>query len=277
MRIDSATNLRRSVPKIHKTGTVPDSQSLDLLIPRVDLLDTGERKGFFPMTAGHFGFAAGVKSQAPRVPLWALMVSTYLLDFVFIFFVAAGIESFAPLDPSRTSYGNVIIHAYYTHSLVGAVILSAIAGLLAARRWGKRAGVVIGAVVFSHWILDLIVHRPDLPILPGNLGGLPLLGFGLWNAPAASALLELLLVVVGGYLYYRAATQAPIVKEQPRSGRRRAVLAAAVTGLLMVFLLASDVFGLSLVLSLLLMLLLVFLSGWLDSRLFHGIPPRPVH
>jgi hypothetical protein len=131
------------------------------------------------------------------------MLSTYLLDFVFIFLVAAGLESFAPLDPANPAYGAVVIHAYYSHSLVGAALIAVIAGLLAGWAWGRRAGVVIGAVVFSHWILDLIVHRPDLPILPGNAGGLPLLGFGLWELPTISAILELALALGGAYLYYR--------------------------------------------------------------------------
>ena len=143
------------------------------------------------MTTGHFGLAAAVKSTAPKVPLWAIMFSTYLLDLVFIILASAGIETFAPIDPSHPAYGQVSIHAYYSHSLVGAFLIALIAGLLARWAWGKRAGTVIGAVTFSHWILDLIVHRPDLPILPGNLGHLPLLGFGLWQIPAVSALLEL--------------------------------------------------------------------------------------
>src|SRR5690349_3819271 len=148
------------------------------------------------MTAGHFGLAAGVKAGAPRLPLWALMVATYLLDIVFIILLAAGgIENFAPIDPAHPSYGAVIIHAYYTHSLVGALLISAIAGLIAMRFWGQRNGLVIGAVVFSHWVLDLLVHRPDLPILPGNLGNLPLLGFGLWQVPVVSFLVELVLVL----------------------------------------------------------------------------------
>ena len=50
---------------------------------------------------------------------------------------------------------------------------------------------MLAAVVFSHWLLDLIVHRADLPILPGNAGDLPRLGFGLWKVPAASILVEL--------------------------------------------------------------------------------------
>lgn len=217
------------------------------------------------MTSGHFGFAAVVKSSAPKVPLWALMFSTYILDFVFIILVGFGIESFAPIDPAHPAYGQVLIHANYSHSLVGAAIIAVIAGIVARWAWGKRAGLVIGAIVFSHWLLDLIVHRPDLPILPGNLGHLPLLGFGLWQLPIASAVLELALALVGAFLYYRSATQAPAEVQETR--HIKALVAAGVTGVLLVLLLASDFFNIPLLVGILLMLMLIVLSGWLDSRL----------
>ena len=66
---------------------------------------------------------------------------------------------------------------------------------------------MLGAVVFSHWVLDLPMHHADLPLLPGNAGSLPLLGFGLWRWPAASALLEIALVLLGTFLYARAAAR----------------------------------------------------------------------
>ena len=217
------------------------------------------------MTSGHFGFAAIVKSSDPKVPLWALMFSTYLLDFIFIFLTAFGIESFAPLDPAHPAYGQVLIHAYYSHSLLGAAIIAVIAGLIARWLWGKKAGLIIGGIVFSHWLLDLIVHRPDLPILPGNLGNLPLLGFGLWQVPIAAALLELALALGGAYLYYRSARHAPAEAKDKR--HIRALVASGVTGLLLVLLLAADYFNLSLLIAILLMLMLIVLSGWLDTRL----------
>ncbi len=216
------------------------------------------------MTTGHFGLAAAVKSTAPKVPLWALMLSTYLMDFVFIFLVAFGLELFAPIDPSHPAYGQVSIHAYYSHSLVGALLIALVAGLLAAWAWGRRAGVVIGAVVFSHWILDLIVHRPDLPILPGNAGNLPLLGFGLWQLPIVTMIVELGLALGGAYLYYRRAEHAPASNGQRHT---RALVASGITGLLLVLLLVADVLNLSIFIAILLILLLIVLSGWLDSRL----------
>jgi hypothetical protein len=64
--------------------------------------------------------------------------------------------------------------------------------------------------VFSHWLLDLIVHRADMPFLPGNAGHLPRMGFGLWRHPAGAMTLELALVLAGAFLYWRSARATAI-------------------------------------------------------------------
>lgn len=190
------------------------------------------------MITGHFGLAAGVKKIAPRLPLWSLLLATFLLDVIFTVLSMFGLESFAPMNPAHPTYGEVIINAYYTHSLVGALLISALAGWLASLRWKKEGGTVIGAVIFSHWILDLLVHRPDLPILPGNLGNLPLLGFGLWEYPVLSAIIELTLALGGAYFYYRSTMELKGVQ------RTRALAASAVTGALLLALFIVNVMGL---------------------------------
>ena len=150
------------------------------------------------MVAGHFGLAAGVKAQVPGAPLWVLMLASQWLDVFFVPLYLAGLETIDPVDPANPNvYGGGVIHAVYTHSLLGAVLLSVLAGVLAWQLWGRRIGLVITAVAFSHWLLDLLVHRADLPILPANAGNLPQLGFGLWQVPIVAALLELLLVLGG--------------------------------------------------------------------------------
>lgn len=150
------------------------------------------------MFAGHFGIAAAVKVKAKDLPIWALFVSTQALDILFFPLALFGIESIgAPLTGGN---GNVI-HAEYSHSLVGAIAISFFVGIIATRFWGKKNGVVIGIVTFSHWIIDLIVHIPDLPILPGNLGNLPYLGLGLWQFSTWSILLEALILIVGACSY----------------------------------------------------------------------------
>jgi hypothetical protein len=160
--------------------------------------------------AGHFGFAAMVKSRVPRAPLWALMLATVWLDVLFVPLLLLGIETIVPapgVTHSPPGYGEGVIYADYTHSLLGALLLSAAFGLLIAWRWGRIAGLATGAVAFSHWLLDLPMHRHDMPFLPGNLGDLPRLGLGLWRWPTASALLELALVLAGTFLYWRAAVR----------------------------------------------------------------------
>jgi hypothetical protein len=158
------------------------------------------------MIAGHFGFAAAVKGKAPSVPLWSLMLACQWLDIVFVPLFLAGVERIEPVaGAAPNAYGAGVIHANYTHSLVGALLLSALFGGVAAWRWGRRAGGILALVAFSHWILDLPMHRADLPILPGAVGDLPMLGFGLWSHPAAAAALELALVLIGAFVYGRAA------------------------------------------------------------------------
>ncbi len=72
------------------------------------------------MFAGHFGVAAAIKSKTPELPLWSLIVSSQLLDLAYIPFSLAGIERMEPVNGG--GYGNMIIYAFYTHSLVGAFI-----------------------------------------------------------------------------------------------------------------------------------------------------------
>lgn len=192
------------------------------------------------MIAGHFGFAAAVKSREPETPLWALMLATVWLDVVFVPLFLTGIETIEPLDKAQAGYGAAIIHADYTHSLVGMAVLSAIAGVLAGLLWGRRPGIVVGLVAASHWLLDLFVHRADMPILPANIGDLPRLGFGLWRYPLVSFGIELALVLVGAWLYWRAASR--VVKTAGR-GRPAATMAACLIAIFGVLVLWLDFTG----------------------------------
>jgi hypothetical protein len=181
------------------------------------------------MIAGHFGFAAIVKSREPEAPLWALMLATVWLDIVFVPLFLMHVETTETVEGTGFVYGGNIIHATYTHSLVGAVVLSALLGTIISRFWGKRVGIVVGLVSFSHWLLDLVVHRSDMPMLPGAIGNLPQFGFGLWRIPTASIVVELALVLIGAWTYWRASRTVAI-----KDGRG-AILAATVSSLIAVF------------------------------------------
>ncbi|MGY0236208.1 metal-dependent hydrolase [Longispora urticae] len=187
------------------------------------------------MFAGHFALAAATRTTDRTAPLWALMLATQLLDVFFVILFLAGKVEYA--DEVHAGYGGLFIHADYTHSLVGALTIAAVGGGLAAWRWGRRGGLLFGGLVFSHWILDLLVHRADLPILPGNPGGLPTFGFGLWRIGWLSAVVEGALIVAGTVAYYRSVRR--------RGGaRRRALVAAASMAGLLALALASDLLAL---------------------------------
>jgi hypothetical protein len=190
------------------------------------------------MVAGHFGFAAAVKSRERQVPLWALMLATVWLDIVFIPLFLAKIETIEVAPGTNGGYGSAIIHADYTHALLGTSLLAIVFGAVAAIPWGRRTGIVLGLVVFSHWLLDLIVHRPDMPLLPGGVGNLPRLGFGLWRYPLAAMIVELAIVVAGAFLYWHAARAA--AADSGASLQRRAHLAGLLVLLCGLAVLAMD-------------------------------------
>ena len=173
------------------------------------------------MLAGHYALAAIVKSRQTQLPLWALMLATMLLDLVFLVLYFAGIEKMVPVAGTRGYYGDMVgAYIDWSHSLVSALIISVIAGIVTMIFWGRRNGVIIGAVVFSHWLLDFMVHRADLAILPGNANDLPRVGLGLWQWSWIVAVIELVMVLVAAYMYYHAAMQSAVLAERQESRER---------------------------------------------------------
>jgi hypothetical protein len=192
--------------------------------------------------AGHFGFAAAVKSRMPAAPTWALMLASVWMDVLFVPLLGLGVETIVPFGSGDgKGYGGAVIHADWTHSLVGALVLAATFGLVCAIPWGRKLGAVMGAVVFSHWVLDLPMHHHDMPLLPGDAAHLPLLGFGLWSHPALAALLELVLVLGGTWLYWRSAIRATEAAGESSKRANIAALAMALSGLVTVALSVAGV------------------------------------
>jgi hypothetical protein len=146
------------------------------------------------MFVGHYAAAFAAKAAEPRAPLWTYVGACQLMDIGWSGLVAAGVEKFR-VDPSLPGSGLDLYFMPYTHSLPGSLALSA-AALLAALvfRMPWRAALFIGLTVFSHWLLDLLVHRPDLLLWFGG----PKVGLGFWNDPIPEMALEIGLVAVFG-------------------------------------------------------------------------------
>ena len=153
------------------------------------------------MFIGHYGPALGAKAALRQIPLWVLFIAVQWMDVVWSVFVLAGVEKVRIVPGLMEGSALDLYYMPYTHGLVGALVLSAILGAVVAlfMRENKRAVFFIVALcVFSHWILDLIVHRPDLWIYDDVK-----LGFGLWRWVWISLPLELVSLLVGAWFYVR--------------------------------------------------------------------------
>jgi hypothetical protein len=153
------------------------------------------------MFVGHYS-AALVAAAHPKAPkLGTLFVAAQLVDIGFFSFVLAGVEHMR-LTPGITVMNNMDLYDMpWTHSLIGALGWALALGLV-VWLWlrSRAAGVISGSVVFSHWLLDLLVHRPDLTLA----GSPPKLGLGLWNYPAVEMPLEIVLLLGSAWLFARA-------------------------------------------------------------------------
>ena len=174
------------------------------------------------MFLGHAAAGLAAKRLAPRASLAWLLAAPWLLDVLWPLFLLAGIEQVAP-QAATSPFLTLRFESYpWSHSLAMALVWSVLAGVVYARSTRDAKGaVVIGALVASHWVLDLLVHVPDLPLWPGES---PLLGFGLWRWPATTMVLEGVVFVAGLAVY--------VSTTRPRDRTGNLALAALVAALL---------------------------------------------
>ncbi len=154
------------------------------------------------MFIGHYGLSFAAKRIDPSIPVWVLFVAVQLLDVFWAPFVLLGVEEVRIVPGITASNPLDLYYMPYTHSLLAALLWSAGAflayRLLGPRRGGPMAAVVVGLAVLSHWLLDLLVHRPDLPLYDDTVKA----GLGLWNLPMAALALEATLLFGGMWLYF---------------------------------------------------------------------------
>ncbi len=158
------------------------------------------------MFVGHHAVGLAGRARTPRISLGTWLMSVQFLDLLWPIFLLLGWEHVRIL-PGLMKVSPLDLYDYpITHSLVGALgwsVLFALGYLALGRAelpLRRRGAVLLGAGVFSHWILDFLVHRPDMPILPDG----PYVGLGLWNFPWIVLPLETGLYAIGIFLYVRA-------------------------------------------------------------------------
>jgi membrane-bound metal-dependent hydrolase YbcI (DUF457 family) len=177
------------------------------------------------MLLGHYAVALAAKHYAPRTSLGTLILAALLLDLIWPLLLLVGWER-VHIVPGLTKVSRLDFEHYpISHSLLMAIVW---AGLLGGgyhifRRYPRGAAAIAAAVV-SHWFLDLLAHRADLPLWPGSSTKL---GLGLWNSIGGTVFIELALLAAGVIMY------AGITRPRDNMGTRG--LAALVAVLLLIF------------------------------------------
>ena len=150
------------------------------------------------MFIGHFGVALAAKKAAPRTSLGTLILAAQFIDLLWPIFLLLGLEH-VRIAPGITKVSPFDFYDYpISHSLLMVMVWSVVlGGLYYAFRRYTRGAWIIALAVLSHWVLDFIVHRTDLPLWPGG----PRVGLGLWNSWAGSISVELLIFGAGLWAY----------------------------------------------------------------------------
>lgn len=171
------------------------------------------------MFVGHYSVSLAARRVDTGVPLWVWFVAVQWLDLFFMVFVLTGVEKMRIVPGFTESNALDLYSMPYSHGLIGAAALSALFAALTALALpaARRPSVValLALAAFSHWILDLVVHTPDLALFDTHTK----VGLGLWNHLPAELALELALIVLCAWIYARGASA--------RARRRVAILVAA--------------------------------------------------
>lgn len=151
------------------------------------------------MFIGHFGLSFAAKKAAPKVSLAILFIATQFVDILWPFLLLFHVEKVAVVPGYTKTNAFEFLYYPYTHSLfMGVVWGIVVGGIYWLFKRDTRGTIVIGLCVLSHWFLDLIVHTTDLPLTPfGDYK----VGFGLWNHPAVTLIIELVIFLAGIYVY----------------------------------------------------------------------------
>lgn len=156
------------------------------------------------MFIGHYATAFAAKTIAPRTSLGVLVAAATFIDLLWPVFLLAGWER-VEIEPGITAFTPLnLLHYPYSHSLLAVTGWGVLFGgaYYFFRRYARGAWVV-ALLVVSHWLLDALVHRPDLPLHPGSE---VYVGAGLWNSVGGTLLVEGLLFAVAVWLYARTTT-----------------------------------------------------------------------
>jgi len=216
---------------------------------------------------GHLALGFAAKRAAPELPLGLAFLASELPDAIWPVLVMTGVEHVS-IAPGDTAVTPLRFDSYpISHSLLTVAVWGVLLALAwRARRGSRRGAWLIGLLAVSHWVLDAVSHRPDLPLVPW---GTTRVGLGLWNSLSGTLIVEPALLAVGVGLF--------ATRPQARPGAGRVALAGLVLALVALYL--ANIFGppppgiaAVAVVGLLAIPLLWVWGNWVDRRTSRGAP-----
>jgi hypothetical protein len=152
------------------------------------------------MFIAHFGVGFSCKAAAPRTSLGSFFLAAQFIDLLWPSFLLLGLER-VRIQPGNTLVTPLDFSYYpFSHSLAAVVVWAILFGLVyqLVQRY-RRGALLLGLAVVSHWVLDFVVHRPDLPLAFGRLK----VGLGLWSSLGGTLAVEFAIFAIGVFLYLR--------------------------------------------------------------------------
>jgi membrane-bound metal-dependent hydrolase YbcI (DUF457 family) len=150
------------------------------------------------MFIGHYALGLAAKRLAPRTSLGTLFAAPTLADLLWPVFLLLGWEQ-ARVVPGPNPFLTLWLdNIPFSHSLLTLIAWGLLFGYLYRSRTGyARGALVVGLLVVSHWVLDFVTHRPDMPLYPGSVK----VGLELWNSVAGTLIVEGVMFIVGVAIY----------------------------------------------------------------------------
>jgi hypothetical protein len=217
-------------------------------------------RGRWLLFIGHYALGLASKRFAPEASLGVLIAAPIFLDLLWPIFLLIGLEQ-VRIEPGRNPFTTLNFVSYpISHGLVATVAWATLFAVFYcgySRYW--RGAIVVWIGVVSHWFLDLIVHRPDLPLYAGG----PRFGLGLWKSPAATVAIEAVMYAIGILIYARVTRERDAIG---RWGFWSFVAALALVYVLSIFAPPPPSVKVLALVAMALGLLFIFWAWWLDQH-----------
>jgi len=153
------------------------------------------------MFIGHFGAGFAAKGVDNKISLGTLFLAAQFIDLLWPILLLLGLES-VKIESGNTAVTPLNFISYpISHSMLSVIIWGILFGIVYFLiKKNLHGSILLGVLVFSHWVLDLLTHRPDLQLFPWSDYKV---GLGLWNSFVGTVIIESLIFILGVFVFYK--------------------------------------------------------------------------